>query len=136
MQMIEVIDNMGAEIIEKSLNRIVVKMPLQPNKNHVGMMYAGSLFTLAEFPAGVLMVENIDITKVYPVVAEMSIKYKKPAFTDITMTLEIPSSEFKRLEDEAIAEGKSKLIIEQELIDDTGDVVAVTTARYVCLKAG
>ena len=29
-----------------------LRMPFEPNVNHVGMMYAGALFTLAEVPGG------------------------------------------------------------------------------------
>ncbi len=33
---------------------VKMMMPLQPNLNHVGTMYAGALFTLAELPGGAI----------------------------------------------------------------------------------
>lgn len=133
---IDIINKMGAEITELSDNRVVVTMPLAPNVNHVGMMYAGSLFTLAEFPTGVLCLRNMDMQKVFPVVGEVNIRFKKPVFTDVTLTLEISAEEFERLEREAMENGKSQMLVEQTIRDASGDVVAETKGTYFCIKAG
>jgi thioesterase domain-containing protein len=132
---IDIIRKMGAEIKELSKNRIVVEMPLEPNLNHVGMMYAGSLFTLAEFPMGVLCLQNMDMTKVFPVVGEVNIRFKKPVFSAATLTLEVAPEEFARLENEALENGKSQMIVKQEIKDTSGDVVAETSGTYFCIKA-
>ena len=39
-----------AEVLEPG--RVCLRMPLQGNQNHIGSMYAGALFTLAEIPGG------------------------------------------------------------------------------------
>jgi acyl-CoA thioesterase FadM len=98
-------------------------------------MYAGSLFTLAEFPAGVLFVKRMDMTKVVPIVAEVNIRFKRPAMTDIYAHFEFEDSLFAELEAEALEKGKASFNHEQTLTDENGDVVAVTSARYVILKA-
>ena len=132
---IPIISQMGAEILSQTDNTIKVKMPLAPNINHVGIMYAGSLFTLAEFPAGVLFVKRMDMTKVVPIVAEVNIRFKRPAMTDIYAHFEFEDSLFGELEAEALEKGKASFNHEQTLTDENGDVVAVTSARYVILKA-
>ena len=130
---IPIIGKMGPEILEKTANRIKVKMPLEPNINHVGIMYAGSLFTLAEFPVGELIVQHLDLTKVFPVVASVNIKFLKPAATDIYATFEFKEGVLEGMQAEALESGKSVLDHSQELLDENGVVVAVTEARYMCL---
>lgn len=132
---VPIIDAMGAKILEKTANRIKVKMPLAPNCNHLNTMYAGSLFTLAEFPIGALMVDGLDLSKVIPIVAKMEIKFLKPALTDIYTTVELEDSLLKRMEDEAVEQGKSELNHQQELVDESGEVVAVSEAQYLFLRA-
>ncbi|TQV85677.1 DUF4442 domain-containing protein [Exilibacterium tricleocarpae] len=132
---IDIIEKMGARILSLDDNRVTATMPLAPNVNHVGTMYAGSLFTLAEFPAGALFVRRVDTRKILPIVAEVKIRFRRPALTDVFMSLEIAEAEFERLQRETLAEGKSSLINHQELTDTNGEVVAIAEARYVWLKA-
>jgi len=131
---IPILADMKAEVLEVSDNKVRAKMPFTSNRNHVGTMYAGSLFTLAEFPAGVLFVRRVDPTKIAPLVAEMKIRYRRPATSDIYIDFEITEEDLNRMETETLAEGKSTLISEQELKDEKGEVVAIAEARYVWLK--
>ena len=131
---IPIISQMGAEILELREAGIKVKMPLAPNINHVGMMYAGSLFTLAEFPAGVVFMKRLDTTKVVPVVAEVSIRYRRPALTDIYADFQFEDEIFARLQAEALEKGKASFNHTQELTDESGEVVAISEARYVIIK--
>ena len=54
-------------------------MPLKPNKNHIGTMYAGALFTLAEMPGGVLFLSSFDNKAFFPIVKELTMKFVKQA---------------------------------------------------------
>ncbi len=132
---IDILQKMGAQILSLDDNRITAKMPLQPNINHVGTMYAGSLFTLAEFPAGVLFVRRVDVSKILPIVAEVNIRFRRPATTDVFMSLEIAEEEFERMQRETLEQGKSTLINHQQLTDADGEVVAIAEARYVWVRA-
>ena len=49
------------EVLEFSRGHCVMKMPFEPNKNHVGTMYAGALFTLAELPGGAVLISAFDM---------------------------------------------------------------------------
>jgi len=132
---IPIIRQMGAEILELRDSGVKVKMPLAPNINHVGMMYAGSLFTLAEFPAGIVFMNRLDTSKVVPIVAEVSIRYRRPAMTDIYADFQFEDEIFARLQAEALEKGKASFKHTQELTDESGEVVAVSEARYVIIKA-
>ena len=110
---------------------VKLHMPLNGNENHVNMMYAGSLFALAELPGGVVMVSALDTAKYYPVVGEVNIRYLKPAFTDVTVEVSLSQSELDRMQRDLETTGKCKYVLEQELKDASGQVVAVTTGTYM-----
>lgn len=132
---IEGIRRTGIELLSIGHGSVKLKMPLKGNENHVNMMYAGSLFSLAELPGGVVMVSALDSSKYYPVVGEVTIRYIKPAFSDVTVEVSLSQDELDRMERDMETTGKCKYVLKQELKDANGDVVAVTTATYMGLSS-
>lgn len=124
------IDRTGAdiELVERGLVR--ARMPFEPNINHVGIMYAGALFTLAEYPAGVMCGATFDIEKFFPIVKDVRIRFRRPAATDVTVELRMSDDEIARVETEATEHGKADFTIEAELVDANDVVVAMTEAVY------
>ncbi|MCG8668874.1 MAG: DUF4442 domain-containing protein [Pseudomonadales bacterium] len=120
----------GLDLLEFSRGHVKMLMPMEGNQNHVGTMYAGALFTLAEIPGGAIFMSAFDMTKYYPIVAEMNIKYLKPATTDITIEANLSEEEIQRISEEADANGKAVFNLELELKDSNDQVVAVTTGVY------
>jgi len=123
-------DRAGIDLVEFERGHVKMKIPLEPNKNHIGTMYAGALFTLAEIPGGAIFMSAFDMTKFFPIVAEMTIKYLKPATTDIYVEVNMSEDEIERITNEANENGKSIFILEKELKDENGEVVAITTGTY------
>ncbi|MEE9435704.1 MAG: YiiD C-terminal domain-containing protein [Candidatus Adiutricales bacterium] len=124
------IENMGLETIEARPGYVKLKAPLKGNENHIGIMYAGALFTLAEVPGGTLFSTSFDVTKYYPIVKEMSIRFRRPAATDITLEMTMSEDEVDRIQTEAEANGKADYVLEGELKDESGDVVALSKGVY------
>lgn len=120
----------GIDLLEFERGRVKMIIPFQGNQNHVGMMYAGALFTLAEIPGGALFMSAFDMSKFYPIVTEMNIKFLKPAMTDITVEVSFSDAEIERISREAEEHGKSVFYLETELKNTDGEVVAVTTGTY------
>lgn len=133
VESIEGVRRTGIELISIGHGSVKLRMPLKGNENHVKMMYAGSLFSLAELTGGVLMVSALDSSKYYPVVGEVTIRYVKPALTDVTVEIALSQDELDHMERDMDATGKCKYVLEQELKDTHGDVVAITTATYMGL---
>ena len=75
----------GVDLVEFERGHVKMMIPFKGNENHVGMMYAGALFTLAEIPGGALFMSAFDVTRFFPIVTEFNIKFVKPAMTDITV---------------------------------------------------
>ena len=56
------------EVVEAERGRVVLRMPLEGNRNHIGTMYAGALFALCEFPGGTPFSTTFDASRDYPIV--------------------------------------------------------------------
>ena len=49
---IKFVQNSGLKVVELRRGYVKCLMPMSGNGNHIGTMYAGSLFTVAEIPGG------------------------------------------------------------------------------------
>ena len=122
--------SIGIEVVEVERGRVKLRCPLDPNINHIGTMYAGALFTLAELPGGVLFLTTFDTARFYPMVKGMEIRFRRPATTDITVEVAISDDEVERIQAAADADGKADYSWECELLDAHGTVVATTRNDY------
>lgn len=104
--------------------------PLEDNGNHIGTMYAGALFTLAELPGGAIFLSTFDAARYYPIVKGMDIRFLKPATTDISVEVSIDQAEVDRIHTAAADAGKADFGWTCELTDTTGLVVARSINDY------
>jgi acyl-coenzyme A thioesterase PaaI-like protein len=102
-----------------------LRMPIEGNVNHVGMMYAGSLFTLGEIAGGAIHMVSFDVTRIFPIVKEVKIRFRRPAMTDVTMEVELSAEEASRIQTEALEKGKADYELNLELEDASGEVVSI-----------
>jgi thioesterase domain-containing protein len=124
------VERVGLELLHSERGRAVLRLPLEPNINHVEMMYAGALFTLAEAPGGTLFISAFDMSRFYPIVGDLNIRYLAPAVTSVLVDSRMSEDEIERVGAELEQNGKSKWVLEQELVDEGGVVVATTRATY------
>ncbi|HEY1027058.1 MAG TPA: YiiD C-terminal domain-containing protein [Pseudomonas sp.] len=117
-----------AEVLEPGFVRL--RMPLQGNQNHIGSMYAGALFTLAEIPGGALFLTSFDTQRFYPIIKEMNLRFRRPASGDIQVEARLSSEDITRLEEEAGRQGKAEYLLELQLTDGNGEVVAESRGHY------
>ncbi|MBW2062500.1 MAG: YiiD C-terminal domain-containing protein [Deltaproteobacteria bacterium] len=124
------VERMGLEVVESRPGYVKLKTPLKGNENHVGIMYAGALFTLAEMPGGALFTTSFDVSRYYPIVKELSIRFRRPATTDATIEITMSKDEVERIQAEADEKGKADYILEGEIKDESGEVVALSKGVY------
>ena len=124
------VERMGLRVIELEPRSVKLSVPLQGNENHIGTMYAGSLFTIAEIPGGALFLTTFDVSRFYPVIKEMTIRFIKPVKTDVTIRMVMSVSEAKRIVSEAEKNGKAEYVLEGEIKDTNEEVVAVSRGIY------
>ena len=116
------------ELLHTGPGRTVMRLPLEPNVNHVGTMYAGALYTLAEAAGGHLFVTTFDIDRFYPVVGELTQRYLQPALTSVLVDARMDPEEIDRVATELDRGGRSRCQLDLDLADEQGTVVATTGA--------
>ena len=126
---------MGVRVVKLEPGTGSIEAPPEPNINHAGMMYAGSLFTLGELLGGLLPPVTWDITGYVPVVAGLDIKFRRPAFGTIRATATVADEDLDRVRAElAAGEPKVRFPLSSSLTDESGTEVATTVGQYVLLK--
>ncbi|MEW6264539.1 MAG: YiiD C-terminal domain-containing protein [Thermodesulfobacteriota bacterium] len=131
---VEGIKRTGLKIIELRERYAKVMMPLAGNTNHLGMMYAGSLFTLGEFSGGIIHIVSFDFMKLVPVVKQVSIRFRRPALSDVTIEVSLAREEAVRLQEEALSKGKADFTLELEIKDAAGEVVSLVSGVWQIRK--
>lgn len=117
-----------AEVMEPGFVRL--RMPLEGNENHIGTLYAGALFTLAEIPGGALFLTSFDVQRYYPIVKDLALRFRRPATGDIWVEARLSAQDIERLQTEAEQNGKAEFSLELKLTDASDEVVAESCAHY------
>ncbi len=117
-----------APVMERG--RVVTTMPLAGNTNHIGIMYAGALFSVGEVTGGAMFLTSFDADKYYPVIKDMHIRFRRPATTDVHVEVRMDEQEIARAEQEAATKGKADYVLQGNIIDEKGEVVAIMTGTY------
>jgi hypothetical protein len=122
---VEGIKRTGIKVLAMRDRYVKTLMPLEGNVNHVGIMYAGSLFTIGECMGGAIYGVAFDHQRFFPIVKEITIKFRRPAATDVTLELEMDEETADRIQKEAEEKGKADYTLELELKDTSGEVVSI-----------
>ena len=117
-----------AEVLE--VGHVRLRMPLAGNQNHIGSMYAGAIFTLAEIPGGALFLTSFDAQRFYPIIKEMNLRFRRPATGDIRVEANLAAEEIQQLQKQATELGKAEYVLQLQLTDESGEVVAESRGLY------
>ncbi len=117
-----------AEVVEPGFVRL--RMPLEGNQNHIGTMYAGALFTLAEIPGGALFMTSFDVQRFFPIVKEMNLRFRRPATGDILVEARMSAEQIAEISTQAAEDGKADYRLDLELTDSSGEIVAISQGLY------
>lgn len=119
----------GFKVIDFRPGYVKAFIPLKTNSNHFNAMYAGALFTVAELPGGIISVFSFD-ERFFPILKDLKMEFIKMAKTDVTVEFELSTSELSRLENEVSIHGKCDFVLQGEIKDAQGEVVAKSFANY------
>ncbi|MGL6234371.1 MAG: PaaI family thioesterase [Segniliparus sp.] len=124
------VERSGLKVVAAQRGRVRCLMPFRGNENHIGTMYAGALFTLAELPGGLLYLTSFDTTKFFPIAKEVNIRFRRPAVGDVTVEVELSEESIAAITAETVAQGKADYVLEGELKAEDGTVVAISRGVY------
>jgi len=127
---IKFVANSGLRVVELRRGYVKCLMPFAGNGNHIGTMYAGALFTLAEIPGGALFLSSFDASKFYPIVKELDLRFLKPAKGDVTVEIALDDVHIASLSAQAAEKGKAEFILEGQLKAADGSIVAQSRGVY------
>lgn len=122
--------NAGLVVEHLARGEVHCRMPFTGNGNHIGTMYAGALFTLAEIPGGALFLSSFDTARFFPVVKALDLKFLKPAKSDVHVHATLSEAEINRIQAQAAAEGKAEFTLNLQLKDAQGTLVASSEGLY------
>jgi len=132
---IKIVEKMGIRVVEMRDRHVKLLMPLEPNINHIGTIYAGSLFSIGEFIGGVLFLASFDHTRFYPIVKAINIQFRRPAATDVTVESTLSEAEVDAIQREADAKGKADWKMDLEVRDQAGEVCCLLQGVWQMRKA-
>jgi thioesterase domain-containing protein len=125
---------LGIEVAELDARHLSLVMPLAPNRNHKGTVFAGSLSalaTLAGWSTVWLKLREAGVAA-HVVIQDAQIRYLAPTRSDVTASTEFPDDAvWQRALNGMLRRGKARLTLSAELHDDTGALVATFSGRYV-----
>ncbi len=131
---VPILEAMGIRLVEVAPGRAVAELPPEPNINHFGVTYAGSLFSVAEMLGGVLSLVTFDLegelAGFVPIVKESTIRFRRPALGVVRAAAELSDEEVRRVRHDALESGKGEFLLETSLTDAQGEVVATTVGTY------
>lgn len=116
------------EIMERG--HVRCRMPLKGNENHIGTMYAGALYTLAEIPGGALFLSSFDTSRYFPIIREHRIRYTGAVNTDALVELRMEDAEIDRIQKQADDKGKAEFTLNATITDTDGNPVAESQGIY------
>ncbi|MFE3060406.1 YiiD C-terminal domain-containing protein [Nocardia sp. NPDC059239] len=129
-QSIPPMHGLGIRVEELSPEHAVSAVPLEGNGNHLGTMYAATIFGAAEVVGGALAIANFDLAHYYPTVKSVRIEYRRPATTDIRVAADLDQVTCARLRRDVAAAGKAEFEVDMVIRDLSDTIVAVAHGVY------
>ncbi|MBT8489713.1 MAG: DUF4442 domain-containing protein [Deltaproteobacteria bacterium] len=127
---IEIVKKMGIKVADIRNRYVKLVLPMKPNLNHIGTIYAGSLFALGEIVGGAIFLASFDHMKFYPVVKELTIRYKKPGTSDMTVETALTEKEVKEIQKTAEEYGKADWSMNLEIKNESGEVCCLVNGIW------
>ncbi|WP_322921978.1 YiiD C-terminal domain-containing protein [Nocardioides renjunii] len=102
---VPILEAMGIRVVELRPGFAAAELPPEPNTNHFGVTYAGSLFSVAEMLGGVLSLATFDLegelAGFVPLVKESTIRFRRPALGVVRATASLAQDEVDRVRRDA-----------------------------------
>ncbi len=126
---VPILGAMGIRVLEADAGSARVLLPLAPNRNHVGSIYAGSLLSAAEVLGGLIgLAQGHD--GFVPIVSQIEIDYLRPATTDAVAATTFTTEQQKQVREDAAREGRARFVLEVSVSDAAGTEVARAVGHY------
>ena len=124
------IKDSGLHVEVLEVGHVKLTVPVARHLNHVGIVYAGTLFMLMEVAGAALFMATYGIERFVPLNKGMNIRFLKPCLTDITCELFLGPQEAEARLAPVIERGKGDWFLDMSVTDMNGTVVSTSTCNY------
>jgi acyl-coenzyme A thioesterase PaaI-like protein len=114
---------------------VKLSVPASSHLNHVGIVYAGTHFMLMEVAGAALFLATYGIEKFIPINKGMSIRFLKPATTDISCELRLDKEEGREKLRPVEEKGRGEWVLDMTVTDAKGTIVSSSTCTYYLIPA-
>jgi thioesterase domain-containing protein len=139
---VPILEAMGIRVVDVRPGFAAAELPPEPNVNHFGVTYAGSLYSVAEMLGGILSLATFDLEPdgelagFVPLVKESTIRFRRPALGVVRASASLAEDEVARVRADALATGRGEFVLEATLTDAQDEVVASTVGTYQVRRLG
>lgn len=129
-----VTQSLGIAVRRVSRDGVALGLPLAPNRNHKGTVFAGSLnavATLAGWSVLWAALREAD-HEAHVVIQDATVRYLAPARSDVVAFAPRPEeAALERVWAMLVRRGRGRLPVRVEVRDSAGELVAILQGRYV-----
>lgn len=126
---IPVTAHFGLQVLELRPGFVRLQMPFEPNRNHLGTMYAGSMVALAEIPGGLIPMSMPELA-VLPIATGLHVQFVHAGRGDAFLTVEIDPERMRELAAVAHREGKAEFELDTQVCDADGRLLMTCRGSY------
>ncbi|MAM89010.1 MAG: DUF4442 domain-containing protein [unclassified Hahellaceae] len=119
----------GFKVLALERGYIRAQVPIGRNRNHLGTMYAGALFTLGEIPGGVLVLFDFG-GRFVPILERYDINYIAAAKSDVSVECQLSPETLTQLETQMTQSDRASFELASTMTDSTGKLVAEGIGYY------
>lgn len=123
------VGRLGIRVAHLSPGEVKLVLPFEPNRNHIGTMYAGALVALAELPGGLLPMAMPELD-VVPIVVDLHVDFLRAARGDAHLSVRMPPEELRAVAELAHFQGRADFVLDADVRDDEGRTVMTCRATY------
>lgn len=122
---------LGLHVESVETGHVRLRLPFaHPAENHLGIVYAGAIFSLAEITGGVVMLSVFDTRKVTLLIRRIEIDFARPSRRDLFCDVHLPDALIAEARAGIAAQGTANVSLPIEITDLRGRVIARVHADY------
>ena len=114
------VERTGMQRLEEGRGHSKLLMPLEPNANHVDVMYLGAFCVLAEAAAAGPGISVLDTEKYFPIVKDIAVDFHRMAASDVTAEFTLSEEQIERLLADLESKGRATYLAEVPMHDAEG----------------
>jgi thioesterase domain-containing protein len=125
---------MQVRVIEWTKQHLVLKAPLEPNRNHLGTAFGGSLNAIATLTGYSAVWMALDDSDAHVVIRDSTIAFRRPVRGDIRAVCPLPDqAALEAFRSDFNRKGKARLSL-QVFIDHEGERAVEFSGTFVAVK--